>query len=154
MPHFWPTQLPEVELVEVVEVGMGLVDVLLRVEEKMVVGVVEVEVEEEDLVVDWVEEREGVVDLMLVVEDFTVESDDEGGTLDLVLESDEEERTLDLVEGSVAVGDVELLAGSDEVAAEDRDERTAVAVAGATAVGTASAVNLSAVMPQQEQAEE
>jgi hypothetical protein len=126
-----------VEFTEVVDVGVMVLSVLL--EEKMVVGVVVLGV----LVVG--SEEEMGVDLLVGSEEITVGSDDEAGR-------DEEGRTLDLMVGSEEAGDVGLLLGCDEGTADEREDAIAVAVA--TAVGTASTVNLSAVMPQQEQAEE
>lgn len=146
VPHLAPKQPPAVEFVEVVDVEMVVVDVLEN-EEKLVVGVMVVLA---DLVVGIVEER--MVDLTLEVEDFTVEGDDEDVTLVLVVPADAEGEVLGLLVGREGVGEVELPLGIDGLAADEREESEVLAVA--AAVGTASAVNLSPVMPQQEQAEE
>lgn len=135
MPHLPPVQPPEVGFVEAGGVEMMLDD-----------GVV-------DAVVVGIEEGGERVDLLLEKEDCTVVGDEEGDVLGgLIEERDGEDRTLDFMLGSVEVGDVESMIGSGGEAENDNEE-TAGTVA-ATAAGIASAVGLSAVAPQQEQAEE
>lgn len=125
MPHLPPVQ-PPVELVVVVEVGMGEVE---GVEENRVVGVGEVVGE----VVGT--EEEGRVGLVEERDETMVEGDVVGRTLDERVGRDE-------------VGAVELLPTGVEEADVGKVEAVMVAV------GTAAMVNLSAVIPQQEQAEE
>jgi len=133
---------PPVELAEVVDVGIVLDE--LRVEEKEVMGVVVVE----DLVVGTVD-----VDLLVDSDDLVVEIEDDDKMLeDLIEDNDEESTTLDLVVGSGEVGAVELVRERDDET-DDANEDMAMAVV-ETAVGTASAANLSVVIPQHEQAEE
>jgi len=141
VPHS-PPMHPPVELAEVVDVGIVLDE--LRVEEKEVMGVVVVE----DLVVGTVD-----VDLLVDSDDLVVEIEDDDKMLeDLIEDNDEESTTLDLVVGSGEVGAVELVRERDDET-DDANEDMAMAVV-ETAVGTASAANLSVVIPQHEQAEE